>query len=71
MQDTAGTWKKHAAEVKNVPVNKHNNSRQIVDDILIWAENHGLALDFLCSQLVTFQAQRLSLNLGKSSFFPN
>jgi hypothetical protein len=51
-------------------ISDDNNTRIIVDDIVSWADSFQHSLMYMRCQLIVCCAYRLSLNLGKSHFFP-
>ncbi len=62
-------WKK-LAMLRGVPVGDNTNTQIIINNIVSWSSDKDCALKYIRCQLKVCQAYRLSLNLGKSHFFP-
>jgi hypothetical protein len=63
-------WKE-LAKSYGLTINDDTNTHIIVDDIVSWADSFERSLTYMRSQLIVCPAYRLSLNLGKSHFFPH
>ena len=62
-------WKELAKSL-GITIDDDNNTRIIVDDIVSWADTFQRSLMYMRCQLIVCRAYHLSLNLGKSHFFP-
>jgi hypothetical protein len=62
-------WKKLAKSL-GITIDNDTNTRIIVDDIVSWADTFQHSLLYMRCQLIVCHAYPLSLNLGKSHFFP-
>ena len=69
IHDMDATWKELAEEM-GIDINDDTNSKLIVDDIWSWGVSREVALKYLECQLRACLAQRFSLSLKKSFFFP-
>ncbi len=69
IHDIDSVWKEEAQQ-QGVTINDDTNTKNIVDDIVSWADNIRHALTYMRCQLKVCQAYNLSLNLRKSSFLP-
>ena len=69
IHDVNSIWKELAKSI-GITIKDDNNTRIIVDDIVSWADTFQYSLLYMRCHLVVCRAYRLSLNLGKSHFFP-
>ena len=69
IHDVDSIWKEFAKS-SGLTINDNKNTRIIVDDIVSWANSFKRLLIYMKWQLTICCAYRLSLNLGKSHFFP-
>jgi hypothetical protein len=53
-----------------ISIDKHTNTRIIVDDILSWAQIVSMVLAYMECQLLVCWSQKISLSLKKTSVFP-
>ena len=70
MHDMDSKWKRIAQNC-NIPIDKDTNTKLIVDDILSWASNMEVALQYMECQLRVCHSQNLSLSLKTTHIFPN
>ena len=69
IHDMNTTWKE-VARSHGIVLNASCNTRIIIDDIFSWAPTFDIAMQYLECQLQVCHAQRLSLSLKNSLFFP-
>ena len=69
IHDIDSVWKE-LAKSHGITIDEDTNTRIIVDDIVNWADSFQRSLLYMRCQLIVCRAYRLSLNLGKSHFFP-
>ena len=69
IHDLDTTWKANAVK-KGIIIDKHTNTKIIVDDIHSWAQNYKTAFAYLRCQLEVCWSQNLSLSLKKISSSP-
>jgi hypothetical protein len=62
-------WKE-LAKSNDLTINDSTITRIIVDNIVSWADSFKRLLTYMRSKFIGSCAYRLSLNLGKSHFFP-
>ena len=69
IHDVDSIWKE-LAKTLGITIDDDTNTRIIIDDIVSWADTFQRSLLYMRCQLIVCRAYRLSLNLGKSHFFP-
>ena len=69
IHDVDSIWKE-LCKSHGIPIDDDTNTRIIVDDIVSWANSFKRSLVYMRCQLIVCRAYRLSINLGKSHFFP-
>ena len=69
IHDVDSIWKE-LCKSHGIPIDDDTNTRIIIDDIVSWANSFKHSLVYMRCQLIVCRAYRLSINLGKSHFFP-
>ena len=62
-------WKE-LVKLLGITIDNNTNTRIIIDDIVSWADTFQCSLLYMQCQLIVCHTYCLSLNLGKSHFFP-
>ena len=69
IHDVNSIWKEFAKS-SGLTIDNDTNTCIIIDDIVSWADSFKRSSIYMRCQLTVCRAYRLSLNLGKSHFFP-